>query len=104
MISNTSSNESVLLAQGKITEVIVASIRSWQHSGFSVDQSVGVEAEETEGIQRLIEYFLRCSLSQSRMIEVTVKGKRVSPRNMTDSLTEKDGSVSFMVDGQADLG
>jgi len=65
----------LLLAEGKITEEIVANIRSWQHSGFSVDQSVRVEAQDTEGLQRLIEYFLRCPFSQARMIEVTGEGK-----------------------------
>jgi len=65
----------LLLAEGKITEEIVANIRSWQHSGFSVDQSVRVEAQDTEGLQRLIEYFLRCPFSQTRMIEVTGEGQ-----------------------------
>jgi hypothetical protein len=63
------------LAEGKITEEIVANIRGWQHSGFSVDQSVRVEAQDTEGLQRLIEYFLRCPFSQARMIQVTGQGK-----------------------------
>ena len=64
----------LLLAEGKITEEVVANIRGWQHSGFSVDQSVRVEAKDTEGLQRLIEYFLRCPFSQARMIEVTRPG------------------------------
>ena len=50
---------------------MVQNIRSWSHSGFSVDQSVEVEAQDSEGLQRLIEYFLRCPFSQARMIEVT---------------------------------
>ena len=53
----------------------MANIRGWRHSGFSVDQSVRVEAGDTEGIQRLIEYFLRCPFSQARMIEVTGQGQ-----------------------------
>jgi hypothetical protein len=65
----------LLLIEGKITDEIVANIRSWQHSGFSVDQSVRVEAKDTEGLQRLIQYFLRCPFSQARMIEVTGEGK-----------------------------
>ena len=36
-----------------------------------MDQSVHLEAGDTEGIQRLIEYFVRCPFSQARMIEVT---------------------------------
>ena len=65
----------LLLTEGKITDEIVANIRSWQHSGFSVNQSVRVEPKDTEGLQRLIQYFLRCPFSQARMIEVTGEGK-----------------------------
>jgi len=42
---------------------------------FSVDQSVRLEAGDRAGIQRLIQYFLRCPFSQARMIEVTEAGK-----------------------------
>ena len=50
-------------------------MRSWKHSGFSVHQSVRLEAGDTAGIQRLLQYFLRCPFSQARMIEVTEAGK-----------------------------
>jgi hypothetical protein len=65
----------LLLAEGKITEQVVANIRSWRHSGFSVDQSVRLEGGDQQGVQRLIQYFLRCPFSQARMIEVTEAGK-----------------------------
>jgi hypothetical protein len=65
----------LLLAEGKISEEVVANIRCWKHSGFSVDQSVRLEAGDQQGVQRLIEYFLRCPFSQARMIEVTDAGK-----------------------------
>lgn len=65
----------LLLAEGKITEDVVANMRSCKHSGFSVDQSVRLEAGDQQGVQRLIEYFLRCPFSQARMIEVTEAGK-----------------------------
>ncbi|HOB97908.1 MAG TPA: transposase [Verrucomicrobiota bacterium] len=68
----------LLLAESKISEEIVANIRSWKHSGFSVDQSVRLEAGDQEGVQRLIQYFLRCPFSQARMIEVTEAGKVIS--------------------------
>jgi hypothetical protein len=67
----------LLLAEGKITEEVVQNIRSWQHSGFSVDQSVRLEADDAQGIQRLIQYFLRCPFSQAPMIEVTAVGKMI---------------------------
>jgi len=53
----------LLLAEDKITEEVVANMRSWKHSGFSVDQSVRLEACDHEGVQRLIQYFLRCPFS-----------------------------------------
>jgi hypothetical protein len=65
----------LLLAEGKITEEVVANIRSWRHSGFSVDQSVRLEGGDQQGVQRLMQYFLRCPFSQARMIEVTEAGK-----------------------------
>jgi hypothetical protein len=65
----------LLLAEGKITEDVVANMRSWKHSGFSVDQSVRLEAGDQEGVQRLIQYFLRCPFSEARMIEVADAGK-----------------------------
>jgi hypothetical protein len=65
----------LLLSEGKITEEVVANIRSWRHSGFSVDQSVRIEAQDNDGLQKLVEYFLRCPFSQARMIEVTGEGK-----------------------------
>ena len=64
-----------LKAEGKINEEVVANIRSWKHSGFSVDQSVRLEAGDGEGVERLMQYFLRCPFSQARMIEVTDAGK-----------------------------
>jgi len=65
----------LLLAEGKITEEVVANMRSWRHSGCSVDESVRLEAGDQEGVQRLIQYFLRCPFSQARMIQVTEAGK-----------------------------
>ena len=59
----------MLLAEGKITEEVVANIRSWRHSGFSVDQSVRLSSGDGQGVRRLIQYFLRCPFSQARMIE-----------------------------------
>ena len=65
----------LLLAEGKITEEVVHNIRSWKHSGFSVDQSVRLEAGDREGIRRLMQYSLRCPFSQARMIQVTGEGQ-----------------------------
>ena len=40
-----------------------------------MDQSVQLEAGDREGIQRLMQYFLRCPFSQARMIQVTAEGQ-----------------------------
>jgi len=60
----------LLLGEGRINDEVVANIRSWKHSGFSVDQSVRLEAGDRAGIQRLIQYFWRCPFSQARMIRL----------------------------------
>jgi hypothetical protein len=61
----------LLLAEGKFTEEVVVNIRSWKHSGFSVDQSDWLASGEGKGVRRLIQYFLRCPFSQARMIEMS---------------------------------
>jgi hypothetical protein len=38
---------------------------------------VRLEAGDQKGVQRLIQYFLRCPFSQARMIHVTEAGKRI---------------------------
>ena len=50
-------------------------IRCWQHSEFSLDQSLRLEAGDREGIQWLMQYFLSCPFSQRRMILVTDEGR-----------------------------
>lgn len=61
----------LLLDTFKIEEQTVASMRSWRHSGFSVDNSVRIEAGDQEGMERLIGYIARCPLSLSRMVSRT---------------------------------
>jgi hypothetical protein len=70
----------LLLAEGKITEDVVADMRSWKHSGFSLDQSVRLEAGDQEDVQRLIPYFLRRPFSQARMIEVVESDPLTCPK------------------------
>jgi len=61
----------LLLDTFKIDEQTVTTMRSWRHSGFSVDTSVRIEAGNHEGMQRLIGYIARCPLSLSRMVSRT---------------------------------
>ena len=50
------------LAEGKIEPEVVENMRSWEHSGFSVDQSVLLSAGDQAGIERLVQYMVRCPL------------------------------------------
>jgi hypothetical protein len=65
------------LAEGKIEPEVVENIRSWQYSGFSVDQSVLLSAGDRSGIERLIQYMVRCPFSLSRLVKVTNTGQVV---------------------------
>ena len=67
----------LLLESHKIHEQAVASMRSWRHSGFSVDTSVRVEAQDHGGMGRLIGYIARSPLSLARMVARTDEGKVV---------------------------
>ena len=63
------------LAEDKIEPEVVENMRSWPHSGFSVDQSVYLPAGDRAGIERLIGYMTRCPFSLSRLVKVTETGQ-----------------------------
>ena len=44
----------MVLVAIQITHEIIYNIRSWRHSGFSVDHSVRLDAGDTQGVERLI--------------------------------------------------
>ena len=48
-----------------------------QHRGFSVDQSVLLSAGDQTGIERLVQYMIRCPFSLSRLVKVTDTGQVV---------------------------
>ena len=50
-------------------------MRTWPHSGFSVDQSVFLPAGDRAGIERLVQYMTRCPFSLSRLVKVTETGQ-----------------------------
>jgi len=50
-------------------------MRSWRHSGFSVDNSVRIAKGDKAGMQRLILYIARCPFSLTRMVSITKDGK-----------------------------
>ena len=65
------------LAEDKIEPEVVENMRSWQHSGFSVDQSVFLPAGDRAGIERLVQYMTRCPFSLSRLVKVSESGQVV---------------------------
>ncbi len=67
----------LLLDTHKIDEQTVASMRSWRHSGFSVNASVRIAQDDREGMRRLVGYIVRSPLSLSRMLFRTQDGKVV---------------------------
>ena len=67
----------LLLGEGKIDQELVDQIRSWPHSGLSVDHSVYLPAGNASGLQRLAEYMVRCPFSLARIVRVTESGSVV---------------------------
>jgi hypothetical protein len=63
------------LAEGKIEPEVIENMRTWPHSGFSVDQSVYLPAGDRAGIERLVGYMTRCPFSLSRLVKVTRTGQ-----------------------------
>lgn len=64
-----------LLTEHKINEETAGSMRSWKHSGFSVDNSVRIAKGDKAGMQRLVQYIARCPFSLTRMVSITKDGK-----------------------------
>ena len=67
------------LAEEKIEPEVVENMRTWPHSGFSVDQSVFLPAGDRAGIERLVGYMTRCPFSLSRLVKVTQTGQVIAP-------------------------
>jgi hypothetical protein len=65
------------LVEEKIEPEVAENMRTWQHSGFSVDQSVFLPAGDQAGIERLIQYMTRCPFSLSRLVKVSDAGQIV---------------------------
>ena len=68
---------SLYLSEGKIEPEVVENMRSWDGhrraamvDGFSVDQSVLLSAGDQTGIERLVQYMVRCPFSLSRLVKV----------------------------------
>jgi len=65
------------LAEEKIEPAVVENMRTWEHSEFSVDQSVLLPEGDQAGIERLMQYMTRCPFSLSRLVKVSDTGQIV---------------------------
>ena len=52
-------------------------MRSWRHSGFSVDRSVFIKAGDGAALERLVQYIARCPFSLDRILQITPTGQVV---------------------------
>ena len=86
----------LFLAKGKIDQQTVDQMRSWPHSGFSVDDSVYLPPGDTFGLRRLAEYILRCPFSLARVVRLTDDGSVIYR-------SEKDHCRPFPGPATADL-
>ena len=84
------------MAEDKIEPEVVENMRSWPHSGFSVDQSVYLPAGDRAGIERLIGYMTRCPFSLSRLVKVPQTGQVIYK-------AEKDACRAFPDPQRAEL-
>jgi len=69
------------LSKEKIEPEVARNMRTWEHSGFSVDQSVLLPAGDQAGIERLIQTMTRCPFSLSRLVKVSDTGQVVYQKN-----------------------
>ncbi len=64
----------LLLDEGLIAHETVKQMRSWRHSGFSVDKSVLIAATDRDALERLVQYIARCPFSLDRILKITPTG------------------------------
>jgi len=65
-------------------------MRQWKNSGFSLDFSLRIEAEDVATIQRVIEYVARSPFSLARIISVNPDGKVVCRASKSDCHSSYD--------------
>jgi len=53
----------------------IGAMMSWKHSGFSIDTSVRIAADDHDAMKRLVEYIARCPFSLAGMVKLTRDGK-----------------------------
>jgi transposase-like protein len=83
----------MLLGAEKINQRTIDEMRNWQHSGFSVDNSVYLSPGDTFGLERLAQYILRCPFSLARIVRLT-EGGSVIYRAEKDECRRFPGAAS----------
>jgi hypothetical protein len=57
-----------LLKDKGLSDAHIECILSWQHSGFHVYRGEQIRAGDTDGLERLAQYIIRCPIALSRMM------------------------------------
>jgi len=86
----------LLLDQGRIDPAVVAQIRSWRHSGFSVNRAIRLAPGDRDGIERLAQYMARSPFSLARLV-------RIGPGGQVVYRAEKDRPQRFPDPASAQL-
>jgi hypothetical protein len=65
----------ILFEAGLLDLEDIGSMMGWKHSGFSIDTTVRIAADDHDAMKRLVEYIARCPFSLARMVKLTRDGK-----------------------------
>jgi hypothetical protein len=83
----------------------VAKLLSWQHSGFSVDNQVRIEASNSDGRQQLARYMTCALFPGQNRVQGRAVGDRVSPEGACHAQAQLPIHAQYQADegGLADL-
>ncbi len=64
-----------LKKEGKITAELIRKLMGWRHSGFSIDNGVRIEREDTKGREAIAQYIIRnvFNIKKVKFVEKTNK-------------------------------
>jgi hypothetical protein len=83
----------MLKEEGKINDDIITNLLSWRHSGFSVDNSVRIAADNQEGHISLAQYIIRNTFSIDKLIYNEENGTVIYHSKMTHGKGKKNFEV-----------
>ncbi len=81
----------LFLDRGVISEALVAQMRAWPRSGFSVDDAVYIRPGDTRGLNRLVRYIVRAPVSLERIVKLSGDGTVIyrSEKNASPALPRR---------------